>query len=100
VTEKELGKSGLIALLHRKGVKLRTAEQSISAELADAEVARELAIDVGAATLAARRILYSVDGPVDVLHSWYRGDLYESRTSLRFSWSGDQLTVRAAEPRR
>lgn len=97
VTERTLGGAGLIALLNRQGIAVRGAEQSIAAELADAEVAEALELDVGAATLAARRVLRTGDGDAEVLHSWYRGDLYEWRTALRFRWSGERMTVTSSE---
>ena len=93
VTAEALGDAGLVSLLHRHGVAVRGAEQSIAAELADAEVADALQLDIGAATLAARRVLRTDDGEVEVLHSWYRGDLYEWQTALRFRWQGDRMTV-------
>lgn len=93
VTAEALGDAGLVSLLHRRGIAVRGAEQSIAAELAEAEVADALQLDIGAATLAARRVLRTDDGDVEVLHSWYRGDLYEWQTALRFRWQGDRMTV-------
>lgn len=97
VSEAALGETGLMALLTRHGITPRGAQQSISARLADAEVATELQIDIGAATLMARRVLCADVGEIEVLHSWYRGDLYEWNTSLRFKWRGDRMTVSSSE---
>lgn len=97
VSEAELGETGVMALLTRHGIAPRGAEQSISARLADAEVAAELQIGIGAATLMARRVLCAEACEIEVLHSWYRGDLYEWKTELRFKWSGDRMTVSSRE---
>lgn len=97
VTARALGTGGLIALLKRRGIEPRGAEQSIAARLADAEVAAALQIDVGAATLAARRVLRTDDGEVEVLHSWYRGDLYEWQSALRFRWAADRMTITSSD---
>lgn len=98
VTRKELTATGMTSLLHRKGIALTGAEQSVSAELADPEVAQQLEVAVGAPTLAARRLLNSAGGPVEVMHSWYRGDLYQWRTRLSFDWHGDELRIRPNDP--
>lgn len=79
---------GLLTVLHEGGVALTGAEQSVSAQLADVDVAAALEIDLGAAVLFSKRILESADGPVDVLHSWYRGDLYEWRSRLSIGKDG------------
>ncbi|MGW3681679.1 GntR family transcriptional regulator [Streptomyces prasinus] len=73
---------GLLAVLHSDGVAMEGAEQRVSAQLADTEVARQLETELGAPVLFSQRILSSAEGPIDVLHSWYRGDLYEWRSRL------------------
>lgn len=88
VTEEELGQGGLMSLLRRRGVRLTAAEQTMSARLADVEVADELGIGVGSPVLLARRVLYGDDGPVDVTRIWYRGDLFQWRASLRLEGDG------------
>lgn len=82
VTRKELGSSGMMSLLRRRGFRLTTAEQTMAARLADVEVAEELGIALGSPVLLARRVLHDDQGALDVTRSWYRGDMYEYRTSL------------------
>ena len=75
---RELSKKPILVLLEEAGVKVGRAEQTISARLADAEVARHLETSVGSALLAVRRLIYDVDEkPVQWLHGLYRPDRYE-----------------------
>lgn len=75
---RELSKKPILVLLEEAGVKVGRAEQTISARLADAEVARHLETSVGSALLAVRRLIYDVDDkPVQWLHGLYRPDRYE-----------------------
>lgn len=94
VSQADLAKEGLLSLLHRKDVALVGADQTVSAHLADAEVADQLNIELGSAVLFVRRVLYSPDGPVDCLYSWYRGDLYRwnSRLTLDVTEHGLRVT--------
>ena len=50
---------------------------------ADAQVATELAVPVGSALLAVRRLIYDTqDRPVQWLHGLYRPDRYEYEMQL------------------
>lgn len=93
ITKRALARSGLFPLLQSKGFHLLGADQSVTAELADADVAENLEIELGAPVLAARRVLHSDQGPVEVVHGWYRGDRYEWQTQLTLSRSGDRLIL-------
>jgi GntR family transcriptional regulator len=93
VTQRELAKSGLISLLHNHGYKVLGADQSVTAEMASADVAENLEIELGAPVLAARRVLHSDRGPVEVVHGWYRGDRYEWQSKLTVERSGDMLIL-------
>ncbi|WP_258382457.1 GntR family transcriptional regulator [Streptomyces sp. NTH33] len=84
---------GLLSLLHDGGVAMEGAEQSVSAQLADTEVARQLETELGAPVLFSKRILKSANSPIDVLHSWYRGDLYEWRSRLDIRSDGGVVLV-------
>ena len=79
---------GLTSVLYSSDVVLKGAEQSVSAQLADTEVGEQLDIGLGAPVLFSKRVLYSTDGPIDVVHSWYRGDLYEWRAHVDIDGDG------------
>jgi len=75
---RELARKPILVLLEESGVQVGRAEQTISARLADAEVARHLDVAVGSALLAVRRLIHDVDDrPVQWLHGLYRPDRYE-----------------------
>ena len=80
---RELSRKPILVLLEEAGVKVGRAEQSISARLADAEVAGHLQVAVGSALLAVRRLIYDeADRPVQWLHGLYRPDRYEYEMQL------------------
>jgi len=83
VSEEELRGVGLMTLLERKGVTFTGATQAIRAQLADVEVSRALGIEFGAPVLFVERLLLATRGePCELVHSWYRGDMYEYRVQL------------------
>jgi GntR family transcriptional regulator len=80
---RELSRKPILLLLEEAGVKVGRAVQTISARLADAEVAGHLDISVGSALLAVRRLIYDEDErPVQWLHGLYRPDRYEYEMQL------------------
>lgn len=80
---KELAKKPILMLLEESGVKVGRAHQTISARLADTEVARHLDLAVGSALLAVRRLIYDdQDRPIQWLHGLYRPDRYEYEMQL------------------
>ncbi len=80
---RELARKPILLLLEASGVRVGRALQSISARLADAEVARHLDVAVGSALLAVRRQIFDTsDRPVQWLHGLYRPDRYEYEMSL------------------
>ena len=80
---KELAQKPILVLLEEAGVKVGRAHQTISARLADAEVARHLDVAVGSALLAVQRLIYDVqERPVQWLHGLYRPDRYEYEMQL------------------
>jgi GntR family transcriptional regulator len=81
--KRELARKPILLLLEESGVQLGTSEQSISARLADAQVASHLGVAVGSALLAVRRLIRDDKGhPVQWLHGLYRPDRYEYRMQL------------------
>lgn len=93
ITKRELSDRGFIPLLHQHGIVVQGGDQSVIAELADVDVAANLEIELGAPVLAARRVLRSDRGPVEIVYGWYRGDLYEWQSAVVLSRSKDHLIV-------
>lgn len=80
---KELAQKPILVLLEESGVKVGRAQQSISAKLADAQLALQLDVAVGSALLAVRRLIFDEnDKPVQWLHGLYRPDRYEYQMQL------------------
>ena len=80
---KELARKPILLLLEESGVRVGRAQQTISARLADAEVAKHLDVSVGTALLAVRRLIYDADDrPVQWLHCLYRPDRYQYQMEL------------------
>lgn len=80
---RELARKPILVLLEEAGVKVGRAEQSISARLADAEVADRLQVAVGSALLAVRRVIFDEqERPVQWLHGLYRPDRYQYQMQL------------------
>lgn len=83
IGKRELSQKPLLVLLEESGVKVGRAEQTISACLADVDMARHLHVAVGSALLAVRRLIYDEDErPVQWLHGVYRPDRYEYQMQL------------------
>jgi GntR family transcriptional regulator len=80
---KELAQKPILVLLEESGVKVGRAQQSISAKLADAQLAQQLDVAVGSALLAVKRLIFDEnDKPVQWLHGLYRPDRYEYQMQL------------------
>ena len=81
--KKELARKPILLLLEEAGVRVGGAQQTISARLADAQVAAHLGLAVGSALLAVRRLIHDEQGrPVQWLHGLYRPDRYEYQMQL------------------
>ncbi|MBU3653220.1 MAG: GntR family transcriptional regulator [Limnohabitans sp.] len=79
----ELSRKPILVLMEEAGVRVGRAEQSISARLADAELAQHLDVSVGSALLDVRRLIFDEDDcPVQWLHGVYRPDRYEYQMQL------------------
>jgi GntR family transcriptional regulator len=80
---RELAKKPILILLEDSGVRIGRATQTISARLADADVARHLEVQVGSALLAVTRLIHDdQDRPVQWLHGLYRPDRYQYEMQL------------------
>ena len=81
--KRELARKPILMLLEESGVRVGGARQTITARLADAQVAAHLGIAVGSALLAVRRLIHDEQGrPVQWLHGLYRPDRYEYQMQL------------------
>jgi GntR family transcriptional regulator len=80
---KDLASTPIIDLIERAGVVVGTAEQSISATLADSLVASRLKVGVGAPLLLMKRCVKDTSGrPAQYIEILYRPDRFEYRMSL------------------
>ena len=78
-----LGGDPVVRALEAAGHRPDRAEQSLSATLAEADIAAHLRVPAGAPLTVMRRVVYAADG-APLLHqqSHYRPDLYEYRMTL------------------
>ena len=80
---RDLAARPMLALLEESGVKVSSADQRISAKLADNAVAPLLEVELGAPLLSVTRIVYgAADRPVQLLRGLYRPDRYEYHMHL------------------
>lgn len=80
---KELAREPLLGLLERSGVVIGSADQTLSATLADTRVAPALKVAIGAPLLRIGRIVHDSSGrPVEYIVGLYRPDRYQFRMSL------------------
>lgn len=79
----ELNESPMLTLLERKGVDIASADQVISATLADARLASLLNTTVGAPLVHIHLLVFDSERrPVERLVAWYRGDYYHHHVHL------------------
>ncbi|MDO5604307.1 MAG: GntR family transcriptional regulator [Paracoccus sp. (in: a-proteobacteria)] len=89
--ESDLATQPLYALLERSGVKVSHATQTISAVLADPEVARALEVAVGSPLISLSRVTRDEEGRgVQCLEALYRPDRYQLQIELVRSGSGTE----------
>lgn len=80
---RQLARQPILALMEEAGVQIGRAAQSVSARLADAEMARHLDVAVGSALLSVQRLVFDRRGhPVQWLLGLYRPDRYEMCVEL------------------
>ena len=80
---RDLARSPLLSLLERCGVEVTSAEQTITATLADTDVARHLGVGVGAPLLSLTRVVRDQHGrPVEYINVLYRPDRYRYHMRL------------------
>lgn len=82
-TQDDLSRTPLLVLLERGGIVVSRAEQTLTATLADANVAPMLNLDIGAPLLRIRRVVYDQNNqPVEFITGLYRPDRYQYRMNL------------------
>lgn len=73
----------LLTLLERGGVEVTSAEQTITATLADATVAPALEVDIGSPLLGLTRVVRGQgNAPVEYINALYRPDQYQYHITL------------------
>lgn len=78
LTKASLKEHGMMTLLEQNGVTFTGATQTIKAQLADVEVARDLNVTFASPVLFVERLLTDQnDDLVEFVQTWYRGDEYE-----------------------
>ena len=79
----ELGNNTLISSLEAAGLRASSAEQGLSATLADAELSGLLKIEIGAPLISMWRTVKDLsDRPIEHMRTLYRPDRYEYRVVL------------------
>lgn len=94
-SRKDLAHRPLLTLLERSGVRISSAEQVISATLADPQMAAALQVEVASPLLRITRVVLDQNSrPVEYIVGLYRPDRYQYRMKLdrvqernRNSWS-------------
>jgi len=80
----DLGRTALLTLLERAGVQIASAQQTVTASMAEPAVAAGLGVDPGAPLLEVRRRVLDVDGrPVEYIRVLYRPDRYSFNMNLQ-----------------
>ena len=84
IRKADLNSRPLLAIFRELGVRVARAQQSISAELANPQIAAALEVPVGSALLTLRRLVRDDAGrPVEWLLARYRPDRYEYRMDMQ-----------------
>ena len=84
IADQDMSQTPLLLLLEQAGVEVATARQSISATVADPEVALALGIPAGAALIEVRRVVADVTGrAVEYIKILYRPEHYRFEMAMR-----------------
>lgn len=90
-TRAAIAKTPVLTLLERAGVRIAWVDQTVTATIADAELARRLALPLGAPVLRLARTVHDAeDRLVEALDAHYRADRYASRVRLGRNARADQ----------
>lgn len=98
-TRRQLAETPMLKLLEAAGIGVAHADQTLSAQLADAGVAPLLDVGYGAALLAVTRLVRDDTGrAVQLLRGLYRPDRYEYRMSLDRTGDATRVWVNRDDP--
>ncbi len=97
-SKRDLTTETLLSTLERFGVVASTADQTISATLADPTVAKALNVELGSPLLSVERVVREKNGrAVEHIRALYRPDVYQYRMRLRRKGAGEK-TWKLIEP--
>lgn len=92
MTRAKLKSTPMLTLIEEAGVRIGSANQTISATLADATLSASLHVDIGSPILRVSRTVLDVNGrPVQHILAQFRPDRYQIRLDLGSSHVGPQL---------
>lgn len=92
MTRAKLKSTPMLTLIEEAGVRIGSANQTISATLADATLSASLHVDIGSPILRVSRTVLDVEGrPVQHILAQFRPDRYQIRLDLGSSHVGPQL---------
>jgi GntR family transcriptional regulator len=81
--EADLASTPLYLLLEQGGVKIAKASETISATLAEHEIAQALDVPIGSPLIALTRVIYDTEGvAVEYLEAFYRPDQFQLEIEL------------------
>jgi GntR family transcriptional regulator len=91
----ELKSHSLMALLQSKGVVFTMARQSVRAQLASLDLTESLGLPYsGAPVLFVERVVLGPERrPVELVHTWYRGDAYEYTATFEFGQQSEDEAI-------
>ncbi len=99
----DMSATPLLLLLENAGIPVESARQSISATVADSEIAAALGIAAGSPLIEVRRVVSDSSGrPIEYIKVLYRPEFYQFEMNLRRveqgdgrAWSSDQAVTLA-----
>jgi GntR family transcriptional regulator len=92
LTRRNLRKRAVPVAIEACGIRLATCEQSTSAISANAIVAEQLGVAVGAPLFCVEHFSFAEDGmPVEFVEIVYPADLYKERLTMRIDRTGNRL---------
>jgi GntR family transcriptional regulator len=93
LTRRKLGNRAVPVAIEACGIRLATCEQSTSAMSANAIVAEQLGVSVGAPLFYVERITFAKDRmPVEFVEFTYAANLYQERLTMRLDRTGNELS--------